>query len=195
MELIPCPQCGKLANPRSALCPFCGGRLEDENRLGAPVCPRCGVGLELRRDDDIELDSCPQCNGLWLDPGEFDVMTAESTVYRKEQLKKEYSRPPLPDAGEYLPCARCGKLMVRKNFGRISGVLIDECGRHGIWLDRGELDKIRHFILDGGLEKEQFREIEKNRAELQDLADRVDDVAFTQKLIHFWDWKRWFFRP
>ncbi|MDA8077614.1 MAG: zf-TFIIB domain-containing protein [Nitrospiraceae bacterium] len=195
MELIACPQCGKYANPRSALCPFCGGRLGDAKALAAPVCPRCRVGLELRRDDDIELHACPRCDGLWLDPGEFDVMTAESTVYRKEQLKKEYSRPPLPDSSEYLPCARCGKLMVRKNYGRISGVLIDECGRHGIWLDRGELEKIRHFILDGGLEKEQFREIEKNRAELQDLAEKVDDVAFTQKLIHFWDWKRWFFRP
>ncbi len=85
--------------------------------------------------------------------------------------------------------------MVRKNYARISGLIIDECGRHGIWLDNGELEKIRQFILDGGLEKEQFKEIEKNKAELRDLAQKVDDTAFTQKIIHFWNWKRWFFGP
>ena len=123
------------------------------------------------------------------------MLTSESTVYREERLEKEYSRPRLTDRIEYIPCARCGKLMVKKNYRHISGVIIDECGRHGVWLDNGELEKIRHFILDGGLEKEQFREIEKNRAELKDLAEKVDDTAFTQKLIHHWNWKRWFFDP
>lgn len=34
----------------------------------------------------------------------------------------------------FIPCVRCGKKMNRKNFGRISGVIIDECGKHGVWL-------------------------------------------------------------
>lgn len=194
-DLIKCPQCGKDVNPRSALCPFCGGRIGEKKVLEHPVCPRCNITLDCRRKDDIEIDSCPRCGGLWLDRGEFDVLTAESTVYREEKLDKEYSRPQLPESIEYIPCVRCGKLMVKKNYGHISGVIIDECGRHGVWLDNGEFEKIRHFILDGGLEKEQFREIEKNRAELRDLAEKVDDTAFTQKLIHFWNWKRWFFGP
>ena len=83
--------------------------------------------------------------------------------------------------------------MVKKNFARISGVIIDECGRHGIWLDQGELEKIRHFVLAGGLEREQFKEIEDNRQGLRDLAEKVDNTAFVQKLIHFWNWKRWFY--
>jgi Zn-finger nucleic acid-binding protein len=72
-------------------------------------------------------------------------------------------------------------------------VIIDECGRHGIWLDNGELEKIRQFILDGGLEKMQFKEIEENSQGLRDLAEKVDDISFTNKLIHFWNWKRWFY--
>lgn len=195
MDIIRCPQCGKDVNRKSALCPFCGGRLGEDTPLKNPVCPRCRIALDCERKEDIEIDSCPRCNGLWLDRGEFDVLTAESTVYREEQLKESYSRPPLTEKIDYIPCVRCGKLMVKKNYGHISGVIIDECGRHGVWLDNGELEKIRHFILDGGLEKEQFREIEKNRAELRDLAGKVDDTAFTQKLIHFWNWKRWFFGP
>jgi Zn-finger nucleic acid-binding protein len=195
MGLIKCPQCGKDVNPKSAICPFCGGRLGDEKSFENPMCPRCRISLECKSEHDIDIYSCPQCNGLWLDPGEFDVLTTESTVYREEQLKEEYSRPPLPEKIEYLPCARCGKLMVSKNYAHISGLIIEECGRHGIWLDNGELEKIRQFILDGGLQNEQFKEMEKNKAELEDLAEKVNDTAFTQKLIHFWNWKRWFYGP
>ncbi len=194
-DLIKCTQCGKDVNPKIALCPFCGGRLGEEKVLEHPVCPRCEIELACRRKDDMETDFCPRCGGLWLDRGEFAVLTAESTVYREEKLEKEYSRPRLADKNGYIPCVRCGKLMVKKNYMHISGVIIDECGRHGVWLDNGELEKIRHFILDGGLEKEQFREIEKERTELKDLAEKVEGTAFTQKLIHYWNWKRWFFGP
>jgi len=83
--------------------------------------------------------------------------------------------------------------MNRKNFGRISGVLIDECNKHGVWLDAGELAKIQHFIADGGLDRARDREIAKTRTELKDLATRVDQTAFTQKIIHFWNFKRWLF--
>lgn len=193
-DLVKCIQCGKEINPKSVICPFCGGRLGDDKICERPICPRCRVPLEFkRRADDIEIDVCPSCSGLWLDRGEFAVLTAESTVYREERLRKEYSRPVLPDRIEYVPCVRCGKLMVRKNYARISGVIIDECGRHGIWLDNGELEKIRQFILDGGLEKMQFKEIEENSQGLKDLAEKVDDTSFTNKLIHFWNWKRWFY--
>jgi Zn-finger nucleic acid-binding protein len=52
--------------------------------------------------------------------------------------------------------------MNRKNFAKISGVIIDECKPHGIWLDGGELELIRTFIADGGLERAQNKQIEKN---------------------------------
>jgi len=193
MELIACTHCGKKVNPESMYCPFCGGRVQTGQTIADPACPRCGTALECKKKNDVEIDQCPGCSGLWLDRGEFNVVTAESTVYREEKLKEEYSRPGVVEKIEYIPCVRCGKLMIRKNYGRISGVIIDECANHGVWLDSGELEKIRHFILDGGLEKEQFREIEQNRQGLRDLAQQVDDVAFSHKLIHYWNWKRWFF--
>ncbi|MBA4372005.1 MAG: hypothetical protein C0402_03995 [Thermodesulfovibrio sp.] len=193
MELISCTHCGKQVNPTSMYCPFCGGRVQSGQTIDNPACPRCGTALDCKKQGEVEIDQCPGCSGLWLDRGEFNVLTAESTVYREEKLSEEYARPGISGKIEYIPCVRCGKLMIHKNYGRISGVIIDECANHGVWLDSGELQKIRHFILDGGLEKEQFREIEQNRQELRDLAQQVDDVAFSHKLIHYWNWKRWFF--
>src|SRR4030066_1186947 len=152
-----------------------------------------------RRSGDVvfsgdKYELCPDCGGLWLDRGKFRLATRESDVYREESLLiNEYVKKPPRDTFTYIPCVRCGKVMNRNNFARISGVILDECGNHGVWLDAGELEKIRHFIADGGLEKLQDREIEKNRIEIERLAIRVDQTAFIQKLLNFWNFKRWMF--
>ncbi|MEJ2032881.1 MAG: zf-TFIIB domain-containing protein [Deltaproteobacteria bacterium] len=75
-------------------------------------------------------------------------------------------RPSLDNESEYFKCARCEAVMVRRNFRRISGVLIDVCRDHGVWLDAGELEQIRCFIANGGLDKSQDREIQKNSIEI-----------------------------
>jgi Zn-finger nucleic acid-binding protein len=136
--LVKCAQCGKEVNAKCVFCPFCGGRLGDEKISGKPLCPRCGTPLELRRrDDGIEIDYCPSCNGLWLDRGEFALLTAESTVYREEKLSEEYSRPMLPDTIQYIPCVRCGKLMSAEDTA--SGSTVESLKRSGISYSMADL--------------------------------------------------------
>ncbi|GAB4406715.1 MAG: hypothetical protein OHK0032_01820 [Thermodesulfovibrionales bacterium] len=187
-----CEYCGRDINVRYKTCPFCGGHLHERVESLLPLCPRCKQPLEIYLADEEEYDLCPLCGGLWLDRGEFRLVTRPYDV-SKDNFKEQYLREPAKDPVEYIPCVRCGKLMNRKNFGRISGVIIDECSNHGVWLDAGELEKIRHFIADGGLERAQDLEIEKTRMEVRDLATKVDQTAFTQKVIHFWNLKRWLF--
>jgi Zn-finger nucleic acid-binding protein len=193
-ETRKCDHCNGNVNVKYTRCPLCGGQLKDSLSPLHPLCPRCGVDLKIHVRDGEEYDICHKCGGMWLDRGEFHLATRESDVYKKEKFKKEYVKGPVRDAGGYAPCVRCGKLMVKKNFGRISGVMIDKCARHGVWLDAGELEKIRHFIADGGLDKSRDREIRRNRDDLRELASNVRDVNFTQRLIHFWNPKRWLFR-
>jgi Zn-finger nucleic acid-binding protein len=50
----------------------------------------------------------------------------------------------------YRPCAVCGALMNRQNYGRKSGVILDVCRAHGIWFDAGELPRVLGWIRDGG---------------------------------------------
>ena len=40
--------------------------------------------------------------------------------------------------------------MLRRNFRRSSGVILDVCVEHGTWLDADELEQITGFILSGG---------------------------------------------
>lgn len=188
-----CEYCGKKINSSYTICPLCGGHLHENLKSREPVCPRCNIRLDIHLHGSEEYDLCAKCGGLWLDRDEFHLATREYEVYRNDDFKGPYLREPLKETHHYIPCVRCGKIMNRKNFGRISGVLIDECNKHGVWLDAGELAKIQHFIADGGLDRARDREISKTRTELKDLATRVDQTAFTQKIIHFWNFKRWLF--
>jgi hypothetical protein len=63
----------------------------------------------------------------------------------------------------YRPCARCGKMMNRVNFGRLSGTVVDVCKGHGTYMDPGELHRIVEFIQSGGLERARTRQLEELR--------------------------------
>lgn len=42
------------------------------------ICPRCGGLMDLERADEIEVDVCLNCNGVWLDQGELEDLKAKS---------------------------------------------------------------------------------------------------------------------
>jgi Zn-finger nucleic acid-binding protein len=141
-----------------------------------------------------ELDRCPRCGGLWLDVREFKQLTTECDVIRDESVSPEYVRGPYPELEPYLPCARCGKLMPRRNFGGISGIMIDLCRDHGCWMDAGELKQIRSFIAAGGLQQAQDKELAKHGSHLRSLETRVSDLELMQRMLHKWSFKRWMFQ-
>jgi hypothetical protein len=47
--------------------------------------------------------------------------------------------------------------------------------------------------VDGGLEKAQDKQIERISENLRELARKVDRTQFIQRLLHFWNFKRWLF--
>lgn len=36
------------------------------------LCPICSVELAMTNRQDVEIDYCPKCRGVWLDRGELD---------------------------------------------------------------------------------------------------------------------------
>ncbi len=189
-----CEHCSGEVNITYRTCPLCGGHQAEILQDLQPKCPRCSTDLKLLEGEGEEYDICPECGGMWLDRDEFHRATRERNVFQKVHIKGEYRKTPIRGLIEYVPCVRCGKLMNRRNFGKISGVIIDRCGRHGVWLDSGELEKIQHFIADGGLDRARDRDIQRNRTAIRELATTVENVDFTQKILHFWNFKRWLFR-
>jgi len=54
--------------------------------------------------------------------------------------------------------------MSRKNFGNSSGVVVDVCRGHGVWLDPFELERVLTWARVGGPERERQRRIERLRS-------------------------------
>ena len=37
-------------------------------------CPRCDVALVAKENHGVTIDQCPQCEGIWLDKGELEIL-------------------------------------------------------------------------------------------------------------------------
>ncbi len=59
--------------------------------------------------------------------------------------------------------------MLRRNFRETSGVVVDVCAAHGVWLDRGELATLIEFAATGAM-----AEAERRRGERADARKRLD---------------------
>lgn len=114
-------------------------------------CPHDAVSLVPRRlESDVDVDFCPVCSGVWLQQGELEALQSAHTGggARQElesvQASFEMARQELAPPG---PCPACGEILLRREYGYTSQVLIDVCPRgHGLWLDAGELDAIERFF-------------------------------------------------
>ena len=49
-------------------------RLRVERSTHYMKCPKCGADLAEREFHRVKIDVCPDCNGMWLDAGELDML-------------------------------------------------------------------------------------------------------------------------
>jgi uncharacterized protein len=59
-------------------------RLKQERSVHFMKCPKCGADLAERDLQNIKIDQCTECGGVWLDKGEMEMLThtEESSVGR-----------------------------------------------------------------------------------------------------------------
>ena len=157
LAVLNCPQCFSLQFLGSRFCSDCGTELAKPARSDAQNelnCPRCETPLTTRRYALGTVDHCASCGGLWFDHDIF-----EKTIDHKRQKAEASLKPSKPGQHNvynnypvsYLPCPECTSLMTRRNFGQRSGVIVDVCSAHGVWLDHKELSAILNFVREGGM--------------------------------------------
>jgi Zn-finger nucleic acid-binding protein len=61
------------------------------------LCPACKVDLVMAERQNIEIDYCPKCRGIWLDRGELDKIIEKSLAQPPEQ---PVASQPLADPGQ-----------------------------------------------------------------------------------------------
>ena len=105
------------------------------------------------------IERCEKCLGIFFDPRELESLldasvsnVSEIDFDRMTNLIEEEGEEAVPEV-VYVKCPQCGTLMNRENYGQgaRSGVIIDVCKNHGVWLDGGELSKLLKWVKAGGL--------------------------------------------
>lgn len=104
-------------------------------------CPRCReIKLEEIEVEEVLIDRCPRCGGLWFDHNEIrGILGRDSTVQQLDTII-----PPSQDEVASMRCPRCASdVPLRKMTCRGDGaavLLMYRCASCvGTWLDRGEL--------------------------------------------------------
>ncbi len=104
-------------------------------------CPVCRAAMIVLEVEEVEIDYCTDCAGIWLDAGELELLL--ETPEQAKAVMASFS----PAQSDETPrkCPICLKKMDKVLVGEEGGKreLIDRCHKaHGLWFDRGELQQI-----------------------------------------------------
>jgi len=103
--------------------------------MNCPVCKELMLILEYQ---EIELDYCPHCEGVWLDEGELEAMVGFTEKIDLSDFKGSNKSK--------RNCPRCRQKMVKGLFPETQ-IEVDVCRRDGgIWLDNGEIQDIARYL-------------------------------------------------
>lgn len=61
-------------------------------------CPNDRTLLQMTSRENIEIDYCPQCRGIWLDRGELDKLIERSS--QSAPLPQQREQPRTPDVSQ-----------------------------------------------------------------------------------------------
>ncbi len=98
---------------------------------------------------NVGIDSCPACKGFWFDNDELrkakDIKVSGANWFDVDLWKDESK---FSGVKSEKICPKCAKALYKINYSD-SDIEIDACKNcKGIWLDRGEFEKILKYVKD-----------------------------------------------
>lgn len=201
-----CCSCSAPLPPDTNRCSYCGTRNDMDftaiNRFAVSreasgrQCPYCQIPLQtiqLTPDGAFVIERCQTCFGLFFDPGEVQAFLESSVakafaVNLKQIVNINRERADKDRAVRYIKCPECGKFMNRVNFGYRSGVVMDQCKQHGVWLDNGELIHLMEWkkaggqLLDEQKKTERFNEAQRKARKANAKAAGAGFISFDSRM-------------
>lgn len=118
-------------------------------------CPKCVGELKEKNIEDVKVDVCWVCEGMWFDEKELmRVLEADSKdikhidVDREELDGKETSGLYKELDAVIGRCPKCAQETKLERTNYPKGISVDVCPKcKGIWLDGGEIMKLRDRSL------------------------------------------------
>lgn len=108
-------------------------------------CPKCHHDMEKVTYEDITIDRCINCGGLWFDGDEADRLKrvpGSEVVDTGDPVKgRNY------DSCADINCPHCGKVMEKSSDWKQVHIWYEICRDHGIFMDAGEFSDFKHETL------------------------------------------------
>lgn len=138
-------------------------------------CPACQKDLSPLAVEGMTVQICKSgCEGVWLDHLQLKKLEDPNCKVGQAIIDAENRGPRAGvDASKRRKCPACGIVMMRHFFSVKREIEVDECaGCGGVWLDYGELDKIRH---------QYSSEFDRQKATEKAFADMFDSQLDAQR--------------
>jgi Zn-finger nucleic acid-binding protein len=138
-------------------------------------CPACKNLLQQVKAGDVTVDVCKGgCGGIWFDNFEIKKFDEPHESEGQSLLDIERDNNVVVDHNQRLKCPKCDNIVMMRHFFSVKKqVEVDECpGCGGIWLDAGELAKIRSLFKT---EQEREKAAEEYFSEL--FGDQLEEMV------------------
>lgn len=156
-------------------------------------CPKCGKHLDDIIVNGCKVNRCSLCGGIWFDKNELKTVRDErdsNLSWLDFDLWSDGSK--LKQSGSSIDCPRDGEPLFKIKYGA-SDVMVDIClACRGVWLDKGELDKILGELKERVNKEtipEYLRDLENEIADIIMEPERskedLRNIAIIMKLIEY----------
>ena len=109
-------------------------QLETSEISSSKKCPECRAQFHILHIDNVEIDCCKNCEGLWFDPRELQMVMNTPNDITDEFLhagKSKYN------------CPVCKNKMRKRSFLFPERLVVDVCPYdHGVYFEKGELEQV-----------------------------------------------------
>lgn len=113
-------------------------------RTAPPACGGCQIPMAPLDYESWRIWRCGQCQSSWLSLADFSDLMARFQPKRAGDDVLIHN-----DGSPRRPCPECRETM---DIAWVEFLQLDCCERHGLWCDRGELERALAGEVDGRLE-------------------------------------------
>ena len=120
------------------------------------ICPRCKSDMIVVEHNKIELDYCTNCEGVWFDSRELDLLLESMSLESPNLFFNNIINSPETRTSEkMLKCPLCKQKMKKPTIGQPAEIIVDVCWQgDGLWFDGGELTQLIRQLVKKPLGKQ-----------------------------------------
>ena len=126
------------------------------------ICPVCKYDMIVVEYQNIEIDYCNSCKGVWFDSGELELLLKSQGLEEpKAFFAGILNSQETASSEKKRNCPICSHKMKKTMVGGQPEILIDTCrDKHGLWFDGGEVAQlIRHLAGEHPLKQDSREQV------------------------------------